>query len=29
MTAILPRLVIKLNNAYAKEIADGTRELLL
>ena len=26
MTAILPRLVIKLNNAYAKEIADGTRD---
>ena len=26
MTAILPRLVVKLNNAYAKEIAEGTRE---
>jgi len=26
MTAILPRLVNKLNLAYAKEIADGTRE---
>ena len=26
ITAILPRLVQKLNNAYAKEIADGTRE---
>jgi len=26
MTAILPRLVNKLNLAYSKEIADGTRE---